>query len=70
MLTAHLDPFQPETELVPTSQLDYEFGGDYHFEYNYQTYWKTITEFCHLVSSHRALPLHSLMEFRLPMGAA
>lgn len=42
--------FNPKmTELVPAAQLDAEFGGDYNFEYDYPTYWKTITDFCHLV---------------------
>ena len=43
--------FNPNlTELIPTSHLDAEFGGDYNFRYDYPTYWKTITEFCHLVN--------------------
>lgn len=37
--------FNPNlTELVPASQLDSEFGGDYNFEYNYDVAWKTIVE--------------------------
>ena len=42
-------------ELVPSSQLDHEFGGDYNFSYDYETYWKTITEFCRLVCDNDVL---------------
>ena len=48
-------------ELVPSSQLDHEFGGDYNFLYDYETYWKTITEFCRLVC-------YNIMGFSLAMA--
>jgi hypothetical protein len=37
--------FNPNlAELVPASQLDKEFGGEYNFEYDFKTYWKTMME--------------------------
>ncbi|EIW71347.1 hypothetical protein TREMEDRAFT_27528 [Tremella mesenterica DSM 1558] len=39
--------FNPKlTELVPPSQLDYEFGGEHNFVFDHDIYWKTLTEFC------------------------
>ncbi|ORY34576.1 CRAL-TRIO domain-containing protein [Naematelia encephala] len=41
--------FNPKlVELVPESQLDAEFGGQYNFQYDFKVYWKTVTEFCHI----------------------
>ncbi|WVR07910.1 hypothetical protein IAU60_004953 [Kwoniella sp. DSM 27419] len=41
--------FNPKlTELVPASQLDAEFGGDYNFDFEHKSYWQTLTEFCHI----------------------
>ncbi|RSH93066.1 hypothetical protein EHS25_007419 [Saitozyma podzolica] len=41
--------FNPKlTELVPPSQLDYEFGGDYHLNFDHKIYWKQLIEFCHI----------------------
>jgi hypothetical protein len=37
--------FNPDLkELVPAEQLDWEFGGKYHLEFDHAEYWKTITE--------------------------
>lgn len=55
-ITPFMDPitrdkirFNPKlTELVAPDQLDRDFGGDYNFEFNHTTYWKTLTEFCHV----------------------
>ncbi|KAK8849803.1 hypothetical protein IAR55_005139 [Kwoniella newhampshirensis] len=57
-ITPFLDPitrdkirFNPKlTELCPASQLDAEFGGTNNFEFDHKTYWKTLTEFCHIAS--------------------
>ncbi|WVQ84793.1 hypothetical protein IAT38_006950 [Cryptococcus sp. DSM 104549] len=55
-ITPFMDPitrdkirFNPKvTDLVPASMLDHEFGGDYMFEFEHKSYWKTVTEFCHI----------------------
>ena len=37
--------FNPDLfELVPRSQLDADFGGDYEFEFEFEAYWKQIVE--------------------------
>lgn len=37
--------FNPDLfELVPRSQLDADFGGDYEFEFEFEKYWKQIVE--------------------------
>ncbi|KAK7464250.1 hypothetical protein VKT23_006416 [Stygiomarasmius scandens] len=33
-------------DLVPASQLEAEFGGEYDFEFNHDDYWKQIIETC------------------------
>ncbi|KAG2107058.1 CRAL TRIO domain-containing protein [Suillus discolor] len=39
--------FNPDLlELIPKSQLDSEFGGDFDFEFDHETYWKEIVDFC------------------------
>ncbi|KAA1477222.1 CRAL TRIO domain-containing protein [Dentipellis sp. KUC8613] len=39
--------FNPDLfELVPKSQLDSDFGGDYEFEWNHEEYWKQMVEHC------------------------
>ncbi|KAL0068462.1 hypothetical protein AAF712_004540 [Marasmius tenuissimus] len=39
--------FNPDLlELVPKSQLEAEFGGDHHYEFNHEDYWKQIIEAC------------------------
>jgi len=53
-ITPFLDPitrdkirFNPDLiELIPEAQLDSEFGGKYNLEYDYNHYWKTLTDFC------------------------
>lgn len=38
--------FNPDLlELVPRSQLDADFGGDYEFSFDFETYWKQIIEY-------------------------
>jgi hypothetical protein len=40
--------FNPDlTELIPPSQLDSAFGGDYHYEFDHDTYWDQIVEYVH-----------------------
>ncbi|ORX37550.1 CRAL-TRIO domain-containing protein [Kockovaella imperatae] len=34
------------TELCPEDQLDFEFGGTYNLDFEFDSYWKKITEFC------------------------
>jgi hypothetical protein len=42
--------FNPNmSELVDAEHLDTEFGGSYNLEYDYATYWPTLTKFCNLV---------------------
>jgi len=49
--------FNPDlSELVPRSQLDGEFGGDYNFEYDFETYWKQIVDFCGIAPDGTRLP--------------
>jgi hypothetical protein len=37
--------FNPDLlDLVPKSQLDSDFGGDFDFEFDHETYWKQIVE--------------------------
>ncbi|KAG2153587.1 CRAL TRIO domain-containing protein [Suillus bovinus] len=39
--------FNPDLlDLIPKSQLDSEFGGDFEFEFDHETYWKQIVDFC------------------------
>lgn len=38
------------SELVDAEHLDTEFGGTYNLEYDYASYWPTLTKFCNLVS--------------------
>ncbi|KZP10091.1 CRAL/TRIO domain-containing protein [Athelia psychrophila] len=33
-------------ELIPKEQLDADFGGDYHFEFEKDSYWQQVVEFC------------------------
>ncbi|KAK4689874.1 hypothetical protein P7C73_g228, partial [Tremellales sp. Uapishka_1] len=41
--------FNPKLlDLVPASQLDKDFGGDYNFHFDHTVYWNTLTEFCHI----------------------
>lgn len=42
--------FNPDLfELVPKSQLDADFGGEYNFEYDFESYWSQMVE-CVLTS--------------------
>ena len=37
--------FNPDLfELVPKSQLDADLGGDYNFEYDFESYWTQMVE--------------------------
>ncbi|KAF8079230.1 CRAL/TRIO domain-containing protein [Lyophyllum atratum] len=39
--------FNPDLlELIPASQLDADFGGEYHYEFEPNSYWKQIVEAC------------------------
>ncbi|KAI0297579.1 CRAL-TRIO domain-containing protein [Multifurca ochricompacta] len=39
--------FNPDLfELVPREQLDADFGGDYEFEFDHETYWNQLIEVC------------------------
>ncbi|KAG0706607.1 CRAL TRIO domain-containing protein [Suillus ampliporus] len=39
--------FNPDLlELIPKSQLDSDFGGGFDFEFDHETYWKQIVDFC------------------------
>ncbi|KAF9488216.1 CRAL/TRIO domain-containing protein [Pleurotus eryngii] len=43
--------FNPDLlELIPKSQLDADFGGDYHFEFEPKSYWRQIVEACGIAS--------------------
>ncbi|EIW87256.1 CRAL TRIO domain-containing protein [Coniophora puteana RWD-64-598 SS2] len=49
--------FNPDlVELIPSSQLDAEFGGEYNFEYDFETYWKQIVDFCGIAPDGTRLP--------------
>ncbi|GAC71470.1 p-Nitrophenyl phosphatase [Moesziomyces antarcticus T-34] len=53
-ITPFLDPITKEkirfnanlAEFVPAEQLDVEFGGRYNYEWDFDVYWKTLTEQC------------------------
>ena len=37
--------FNPDLfELIPREQLDADFGGDYHFQFEHETYWNQLIE--------------------------
>lgn len=39
--------FNPDLlDLIPKSQLDSDFGGDFDFEFDHEAYWKQIVDFC------------------------
>ncbi|KAI6015645.1 CRAL-TRIO domain-containing protein [Pisolithus marmoratus] len=39
--------FNPDvTELIPRSHLESEFGGDYEYEFDHESYWKQIVDHC------------------------
>lgn len=41
--------FNPEmTEIVPKEQLDSEFGGSYHYQFDHDIYWNTLIQHCYL----------------------
>ncbi|KAG9222181.1 hypothetical protein CCMSSC00406_0009006 [Pleurotus cornucopiae] len=43
--------FNPDLlELIPKSQLDADFGGDYNFEFEPKSYWRQIVEACGIAS--------------------
>jgi len=57
--------FNPDLlELVPKSQLDSDFGGDFEFEYDHETYWKQIVDFCGIAEDGTRLEGY----FDRPMG--
>lgn len=34
------------SELIPQEQLDKQFGGDYEYQFDFEKYWNTLTDFC------------------------
>lgn len=41
--------FNPEMgEIVPASQLDTEFGGQYNYKFDHEVYWKTLIDQCYI----------------------
>ncbi|KAH7886336.1 CRAL-TRIO domain-containing protein [Phlebopus sp. FC_14] len=49
--------FNPDLfELIPRSQLDADFGGDFEFEFEHETYWKQIIEHCGIAQDGTRLP--------------
>lgn len=37
--------FNPDLlELIPASQLESEFGGEYEYEFDHEAYWKQLIE--------------------------
>jgi len=49
--------FNPDLfDLVPRSQLDADFGGDYEFEFEFETYWKQIVDHCGIAPDGTRLP--------------
>lgn len=49
--------FNPDvTELIPRSHLDSEFGGDYEYEFDYESYWKQIVDHCGIAPDGTRLP--------------
>lgn len=44
--------FNPDLlELIPKEQLDVEFGGEYEYEFEKESYWKQIVEWVYLFHS-------------------
>jgi len=49
--------FNPDLfELVPRSQLDADFGGDYEFRFDFETYWNEIIDHCGITPDGARLP--------------
>lgn len=58
--------FNPDLfELIPKEQLDAEFGGDYEFEFDADTYWSQIIEYV----SATSLAVHTFLTFLVPKKA-
>ena len=62
LMRHHISPwvqlcFNPDlSELIPQSQLDSEFGGEYAFEFDHESYWKQIVEHCGIADDGTRLP--------------
>ncbi|KAG6329320.1 hypothetical protein ID866_9768 [Astraeus odoratus] len=51
--------FNPNlADLVPQSQLDSEFGGEFEFEFDHDVYWKQVVEHCGIAPDGTRLPGH------------
>jgi len=49
--------FNPDLfELIHQSQLDADFGGDYEFTFEFETYWKQIVSYCGIAPDGTRLP--------------
>ncbi|KIM69956.1 hypothetical protein SCLCIDRAFT_1207210 [Scleroderma citrinum Foug A] len=49
--------FNPNlADVIPPSQLDSEFGGEYEFEFDHESYWKQIIGHCGIVDDGTRLP--------------
>ncbi|KAF8844208.1 CRAL TRIO domain-containing protein [Paxillus ammoniavirescens] len=49
--------FNPDLfELIPKSQLDSDFGGEYEFEFDHESYWKQVIEHCGIAPDGTRLP--------------
>lgn len=33
-------------DYIPLEMLDYDFGGQWKYEFNFDTYWSTLIDFC------------------------
>ncbi|KAF9236849.1 CRAL-TRIO domain-containing protein [Melanogaster broomeanus] len=49
--------FNPDLfELIPRSQLDADFDGDYEFEFSHESYWKQVIDHCGIAPDGTRLP--------------
>lgn len=47
-------------ELIPASQLDADFGGSYHFEFEAESYWDQIVTACHIAPDGTRTPTNEI----------
>ncbi|VDB86260.1 unnamed protein product [Peniophora sp. CBMAI 1063] len=62
--------FNPDLfELVPKSQLDADLGGDYNFEYDFESYWAQMVEHCNIAPDGTRLKKDAAPEAPAPEAA-
>ncbi|KZV67482.1 CRAL/TRIO domain-containing protein [Peniophora sp. CONT] len=63
--------FNPDLfELVPKSQLDADLGGDYNFEYDFESYWSQMVEHCNIAPDGTRLNKDATLEATAPATTA